>query len=155
MRDIRPEVMDGKKVRDFKPRKGEIYLISSGMMTEKTLSNVLGQRFLTEERHSIFFVGYCDPESPAGRLLQTPRGHKVTLDEKAGEQPALCRVAKFDLTAHAQREDTLNYILKADPRVCILVHGDQPALAWFQERLNTERPGMKIIIPPPGVAVEV
>ena len=65
--DIAPQVMDGRRARDFSPKKGHIYLISSGMMTENTLSNVFAQEFLANERHSIFFVGYCDPESPAGK----------------------------------------------------------------------------------------
>lgn len=155
MRDVRPEVMDGKKVQDFKPRKGEIYLISSGMMTEKTLSNTLGKKFLAQERHSIFFVGYCDPTSPAGRLLATPRGEQVQLDEKEDGQPALCRVDKFDFTAHAQREDLLAHILKVDPRVCVLVHGDQPALDWFQAQLREQRPNMKLVVPPPLETLEI
>ncbi len=33
--DIAPQVMDGRRARDFSPKKGHIYLISSGMMTEK------------------------------------------------------------------------------------------------------------------------
>ena len=38
------------------------------MMTEKTLSNQLAERFLSDARQSVFFVGYADPESPGGRL---------------------------------------------------------------------------------------
>jgi Cft2 family RNA processing exonuclease len=153
--DIRPQVMDGRIARTLKPKRGHIYLISSGMMTEKTLSNVFARHFLPRENHSIFFIGYCDPDSPAGRLRATPRGQKVTLDPETGEQPVLCRVDHFDMTAHAQREDLLNYILRVDPRVCVLVHGDPPALDWFRQQLATERPGMKVVIPPPAQAVEI
>ncbi len=96
-----PEVMDGKKVRNFKPRKGDLYLISSGMMTEKTLSNTLGQKFLENPKNSIFFVGYCDSESPAGRLLDTKPGEYVVLESLAGEQQVNCKVQHFDLTSHA------------------------------------------------------
>ena len=58
---IQPQVMDGRRARDFSPKRGHIYLISSGMMTENTLSNIFAQEFLAHERHSVFFVGYCDP----------------------------------------------------------------------------------------------
>jgi len=36
-----------------------------GMMTENTLSNIFAQDFWRRP-HGIFFVGYCDPSSPAG-----------------------------------------------------------------------------------------
>ncbi|MES2308538.1 MAG: MBL fold metallo-hydrolase, partial [Verrucomicrobiota bacterium] len=123
--EIQPEIMDGRRLQGFRPRPGDIYLITSGMMTEKTLSNTFAQRLLADKRHSIFFVGYCDPDSPAGRLLATPKGERVCMDSSTDEdQPIHCRIEKFDMTAHAQREDILDYIVKLNPRVCLLVHGD-------------------------------
>ena len=153
--DIQPQVMDGRRARDFSPKKGHIYLISSGMMTEHTLSNIFAQEFLAHDRHSIFFVGYCDPDSPAGKLRATKRGDSVTLNAASGPQPVRCRVEHFDFTAHAQREDLLSYILDVKPRVCLLVHGDKAALEWFQQELAAQAPGMKVIIPPPGEGIEL
>jgi Cft2 family RNA processing exonuclease len=155
LEDIRPQIIDGRTVNNQKPKRGHIYLISSGMMTERTLSNVFAEKFLNDDRHSIFFVGYCDPDSPAGRLRATPRGHSVRMNNEAGDQPVLCRVEHFDFTAHAQREDLLNYILKVNPRACVLVHGDRPALDWFKTTLGERAPRMNVMIPPPGQAVEV
>ena len=152
---IRPQVMDGRRARDFSPKRGHIYLISSGMMTENTLSNIFAQEFLAHERHSIFFVGYCDPDSPAGRLRATPRGKEVALNSQSGPQPVRCRVEHFDFTAHAQREDLADYIVAANPRVCVLVHGDPSALEWFRKELGTRAPGMRVIIPPPGETMEL
>lgn len=155
LEDIRPQVMDGRLARDFSPKRGHIYLISSGMMTENTLSNIFAQEFLAHERHGIFFVGYCDPQSPAGLLRATKQGDAVTLNAAYGAQPVRCRVDHFDFTAHAQREDLLRYILDVNPRVCVLVHGDQPALAWFQQELAAQAPGMKVVLPPPGEGIEL
>jgi Cft2 family RNA processing exonuclease len=153
--DIAPQVMDGRRARDFSPKRGHIYLISSGMMTENTLSNVFAEEFLAHERHSVFFVGYCDPESPAGRLRATKAGDSVVLNPAYGPQPVRCRVEHFDFTAHAQREDLLGYILEVKPRVCVLVHGDPAALEWFKRELATQAPGMKVVIPAPGEAMEL
>ncbi len=153
--DIMPQVMDGRRARDFSPKKGHIYLISSGMMTENTLSNIFAQEFLAHDRHSIFFVGYCDPDSPAGRLRATKRNDSVTLNAAYGPQPVRSRVEHFDFTAHAQREDILRYILDVQPRVCVLVHGDLPALAWFQQELAVRAPNMKVVIPSPGEGIEL
>jgi Cft2 family RNA processing exonuclease len=153
--DIQPQIMDGRRARDFSPKKGQIYLISSGMMTEHTLSNIFAQEFLAHDRHSIFFVGYCDPESPAGKLRATKQGESVTLNAAYGAQPVRCRVQHFDFTAHAQREDLLAYVLEVKPRVCVLVHGDPPALDWFEQELAAQAPGMKVVIPPPGEGIEL
>ncbi len=155
LEDIMPQVMDGRRARDFSPKRGHIYLISSGMMTENTLSNVFAQEFLAHEQHSIFFVGYCDPSSPAGLLRATKPGESVTLNAAYGPQPVRCRVEYFDFTAHAQREDLLAYILEVQPRVCVLVHGDPAALEWFQQELAVKAPGMQVVIPPPGEAIEL
>ena len=153
--DIAPQVMDGRRARDFSPKKGHIYLISSGMMTENTLSNIFAQEFLAQERHSIFFVGYCDPDSPAGRLRATSQGNSVTLNPAYGPQPVRCRVEHFDFTAHAQREDLLAYILEVSPRTCVLVHGDPPALKWFQQEIGRLAPKMRVVTPAPGEAMEL
>ena len=155
LEDIEVQVMDGRRARDFSPRKGHIYLISSGMMTENTLSNIFAQEFLAHERHSIFFVGYCDPDSPAGRLRATPPGNSVVLNPAYGPQPVRCRVDHFDFTAHTQREDLLAYILELNPRVCVLVHGDAPALAWFRQELAARAPAMQVVVPPPGQGIEL
>ena len=72
-----------------------------------------------------------------------------------GPQPVRCRVEHFDFTAHAQRDDLLRYILEVKPRVCVLVHGDPLALAWFQSELTRLAPGMKVVIPPPGEGIEL
>jgi Cft2 family RNA processing exonuclease len=150
LEDIQPEMMDGRKATGFRPRKSQIYLISSGMMTENTLSNLIARQMLARENDSILFVGYTDPESPAGRLRQTPRGGRVTLSRAYGDQPVLCHVDYFDLTAHALREDILVYIQNLQPRRCFLVHGDLPAQEWFRDQLAASHPDIEVVIPPPG-----
>lgn len=155
LEDIRPQVMNGRLAASHKPQRGHIYLISSGMMTEKTLSNVLASEFLSSTRNGIFFVGYCDPDSPAGRLLATPEGEDVSINPMVGPQPVRCRVQHFDLTAHALREDMLAYILRLNPRQCVLVHGDPPAIEWFRSQLAAQAPRMKVVIPEAGKALEL
>ncbi|MFH1066860.1 MAG: MBL fold metallo-hydrolase RNA specificity domain-containing protein, partial [bacterium] len=155
MEDIRPEMMSGRSLKDWKPKRGHIYLISSGMMMENTLSNVLAQKILPRENDSIFFIGYTDKDSPAGKLRATPRGDQVILHPHTGSQAVRCRVEYFDLTAHAVREDTLAYIERLKPRRCLLVHGDAPALEWFRGQLHAHCPDMDVLIPPAGEEIEL
>ena len=61
----------------------------------------------------------------------------------------------FDFSAHSQREDILNYIRRLQPKKVVLVHGDPGAVEWFQSTLAVQEPGMQVIIPPPGEAVEL
>lgn len=150
MEDIRPEMMNGRSLKDWKPKRGHIYLISSGMMTENTLSNVLAQKILPRENDSIFFIGYTDKDSPAGRLRATPRGGRVELHPHTGSQPVHCRVEHFDLTAHVVREDMIAYVERLNPRRCFLVHGDASAMDWFRSELGKRCPNMDVLIPPVG-----
>ncbi|HPA16780.1 MAG TPA: MBL fold metallo-hydrolase [Verrucomicrobiae bacterium] len=151
---IGPRLLTGREIGSHRLIPGAIYLLSSGMMIERTLSNLLAQRMLAEERHAIFFIGYCDPASPAGRLRAAHAdGTRVELDPRLGPQPIHCEVDHFELTAHALREDILEYILSVDPKHVVLVHGDPAALEWFRGEIVGRRPTMRVTIPAPGARV--
>ena len=77
MREAAPFILNDETVRDAPLRSGHVYLLSSGMMIPKTLSNVLARRLIENPQHSIFFVGYANPESPAGLLRDAGRGGEV------------------------------------------------------------------------------
>ena len=63
---------------------GCIYALSSGMMTEKTVSNQFARLgFLENRKNSLFFVGYADPASPGGRLRHAVPGDKILLDPRS------------------------------------------------------------------------
>lgn len=150
LEDIRPQVFDLRKARDFKPQRGHIYLLPSGMMTLQTTSNVLAPAFLARENDSIFFVGYTDPASPAGHLRRTERGQRVTINPLLGDHPVRCEVKYFDFTSHALREDLLEFILEARPKNCALVHGDTAALEWFKQAVQERNPKINVFLPEPG-----
>ena len=154
LEDIRPQVFDLRKSIGFKPKRGHIYLLPSGMMTEQTTSNVLASHFLARENDSVFFVGYTDPDSPASRLRHSAKGDRVVLNPLAGDCPVRCEVRYFDFTSHALREDLLEFILKVKPDNCALVHGDSAALEWFQTEISKHSPGINVFIPKPGKEIK-
>jgi predicted metal-dependent RNase len=151
---IQPRLIDGRSAQHFQAKACTIYLLSSGMMTPKTLSNFLAPHFLSNPRHAIFFIGYCDPLSPAGQLIKNFRENgaekHTDLENGEGPTPIRCDVEHFDLTAHAQKKDLIDYILKTRPKHCILVHGDGPALESMKESIAASDPKINIIIPPSG-----
>jgi predicted metal-dependent RNase len=150
-----PFVLAGRGAHEAPIRPKRIYALSSGMMTEKTLSHTFAQRILGNPEHSLFFVGYADPESPAGRIRAAAPGAELVLDAETGARPIRCAVEQFNFSGHASRESILEYILKLKPKKVLLVHGDPPAVAWFQENVRAALPGTEVVLPEPGVRVEI
>lgn len=134
---------------------GQVFLVSSGMMTPRTSSHVLARRMAREERHAVFFVGYVDPESPAGRLKAAGRGGCADLGGDAGAVEVRCRIESFDFTSHCNREHMAEYVARVAPPRVLLVHGDPPALEWMQRELQRRLPRARVLIPLPGEEVEL
>jgi Cft2 family RNA processing exonuclease len=155
MRDVAPLILNDETVRDAPLRGGRVYVLSSGMMIPKTLSNVFARRLIENRQHSIFFVGYANPESPAGLLRDAGTGGEVVLDPDKPAQQIRCNIEQFQFSAHATRETLIDYAKKISPRKIVLVHGDPPAVEWMRAQLATDLPGADVIVPVPGVEIEL
>ena len=113
---------------------------------------------LGDPKNSVLFVGYADPLSPAGRLLAAANAKAETVrldDEEDVPVPIRATVDRFDFSAHANREGLRDFILRAAPKKVVLVHGDPGAVEWFRDTLKADRPEMEVIVPPPGVVVDL
>jgi Cft2 family RNA processing exonuclease len=153
--ELNPFVLNGKTIADAPAHPGRIYALSSGMMTPKTLSNIFARRIIERPEHSIFFVGYADPESPAGRLRSALPNELVSLDDDEPAQILRCQVEQFQFSAHASRESILDYVKKVRPKKVVLVHGDVAAVEWLRAAAADVLPGSEVIIPSPGVEIEL
>ncbi len=153
LQEVAPYVVSGRDIESLRPRKRCIFALSSGMMTEHTLSNIFARRILEDPRQRLIFVGYSDPESPAGILRKTERGAQVVLGDGLAPLELRCRVEEFNFSAHASRESLLDYAVRLKPATIGLVHGDRPAIGWFEAELKRALPGTRIVIPQPGVPV--
>ena len=152
---VEPFVLNGQTIADAPAKPGRIYALSSGMMTPKTLSNIFARRVLSEPKHSIFFVGYADPASPAGILRASQPGDPVALDPDEPPVELRCQVQNFQFSAHASRESIVAYVKKVAPKKIVLVHGDPAAVAWIQAQVATALPDSEVIVPAPGVELEL
>lgn len=150
LQEMAPYVLSGNEINTISPRKKCIFALSSGMMTEHTLSNIFCRKVLGDANQSLFFVGYSDPESPAGRIRRAPQDAPVCLDKDASPIPLRCHIEEFQFSAHASRETLRNYALLLKPEKVVLVHGDRPAVDWFQLALFKQLPETEIIVPDPG-----
>ncbi|MDF1752225.1 MAG: MBL fold metallo-hydrolase [Verrucomicrobiales bacterium] len=144
----------GRSEPEYQP--GHIYAISSGMMSENTVSNRFAKHIITNPKDALLFVGYADPDTPAGKIQSAQPGDSVVLDEKKGRKfPLKCHVQKFDFSGHASRRQLVDYAVKVNPKRIILVHGDVPAKQWMQQEISSQLPHAEVIIPTPGQSINL
>lgn len=155
LEEVNHFVLNGQTIQDSPARGGRIYALSSGMMTPKTLSNIFARRVIESPEHSIFFVGYADPESPAGILKAAQPDELVSLDPEGPPLRLRCQIEQFQFSAHASRESIVAYVKRLAPKKIVLVHGDMPAVEWTHAQLAAALPGSEVIVPKPGVELEL
>ncbi len=149
------QVLDQQQSEKMKLTGGKIFVITAGMMSENTAAYNLALRMMGEERHAIFFVGYTDPETPGGRLRAAKPGEAFHFSAVAGQVAKICEVDDFDLTAHANRDDLLEFVGEVEPRVVILGHGEPESRNWFEQQIRARHPRIKVLQPDPGESLEV
>jgi Cft2 family RNA processing exonuclease len=155
MGEVAPFVLNDETVRDTPVRGGRVYVLSSGMMIPKTLSNVFARRIIENPQHSIFFVGYANPESPAGVLRDAGTDGELALDPDKPPQRVQANIEQFQFSAHATRESLVDFARKISPGRILLIHGDPAAVEWMRFTLSNELPGSEVIVPAPGVELEL
>src|SRR5262249_58303923 len=101
---------------------------------------VFARRLIENPQHSIFFVGYANPESPAGLLREAGANGEVALDPGKPAQRVRCNIEQFQFSAHATRETLIDYAKKLSPPNILLVHGDPPAVEWMRATLPNAIP---------------
>lgn len=152
---LQPFVLNGQTIGDAPARGGRIYALSSGMMTPKTLSNIFARQIVSDPQHSIFFVGYADPTTPAGIVRTAKPGDMISLDPDEPPQELRCKIETFQFSAHASRESIFDYVKRLAPKKVALVHGDPPAVEWMRAQVAAALPGSEVIVPPPGREIEL
>ncbi len=156
LKDMELEAGSKKRKGPIPFHPGCIYALSSGMMSEKTVSNNFARQGLLENaKHGLFFVGYADPETPGGKIRAAKHGDSVLLDPAFPPVTLNCETRIFDFSGHSTRDAILDYILKVAPKKCFLVHGDDGAVAWFKQELKRRLPKTEVIIPEPGVEYDI
>jgi Cft2 family RNA processing exonuclease len=148
-------VLEHGQAEKMKLSGGRIFVITAGMMSENTAAHDLGARMIGDERQSIFFVGYADPDTPGGRLKASKPGETFIFSPGVGEVTRRCELDDFDLTAHANRDELLALVGQVSPRTVLLGHGNDDSRQWFEQQIRANYPKIKVIQPAPGKTVEV
>ena len=147
-------VLEKGQAENMKLTGGRIFVITAGMMSEHTAAHDLAARMMGEERHGIHFVGYADPDTPGGHLKASQHGKPFLFSPSAGILTRRCEVKDFDLSAHANRDELLDFVGEVSPHTVLLGHGDGEARAWFAEQITARHPKIRVIQPTPGQLVD-
>jgi Cft2 family RNA processing exonuclease len=131
------------------PRQNALYVISSGMLVERTPSYTLASGLVGHAGNTVGFVGYCDPDTPGGRLLAAKPGDTFLFETAHVKTKIKARVERFELSGHADRDELLQFAVQTGARSIVLTHGDPPARAWFAEQLASRLPAAKVLDPVP------
>jgi Cft2 family RNA processing exonuclease len=150
---VRPVDDNMRPGRDL-PRKG-IYLVSSGMMVEHTPSYKIAASLLPHPKNGLCFVGYCDPDTPGGRLLEQRDAERFFFEALDYSAPRRASIDQFDLSGHAERQELLDYAVATRARSIVLTHGDNEARQWFARELDQQMPRTTVLDPSPLVRYEV
>lgn len=132
-----------------------IFVVSSGMLVENTPSYAVAAMLLGDPANAICFVGYCDPDTPGGRLRATKKGDVFTFEAKDYNAEVKADVLGFDFSGHAEREELMEFAQRLNPRAIVLTHGDPDARDWFDEQLAMDAPEIKVVDPQPGISEQV
>lgn len=135
LKDLKVKSLPRKLNPGEDPQQNSLYLVSSGMMVENTPSYTLASGLLKQARNTIAFVGFCDPETPGGRLLATKPGDDFVFEAAHVKTKVKARIERFELSGHADREELLEFAVQTQARSIVLTHGDPLARAWFKGEL--------------------
>ena len=140
-------MMFGQWRRGQKLHGPAILLATSGMMIPGSPSFDFARTLAADPRNGIYFVGYADPETPAGLFREQQHDRLKAL---LGVEAIHCQVEVFQFSAHSHRQDLLAMALQLRPRRIIFTHGEAPALEWLAAETRRRLPRSEVILPQQG-----
>ena len=147
-------VLDRGQLGQMKLSGGRIFVLTAGMMSENTAAHDLALRMVGDEKQAIFFVGYADPDTPGGRLKAAQAGETFHFSATGGQLTRRCEIQDFDLTAHANRDELVEFVGQVSPHTVLLGHGEDDSRHWFEEQLRARYPKIRVVQPVPGQCVQ-
>jgi Cft2 family RNA processing exonuclease len=137
-------------------KRPSIIIASSGMMLENTPSYWLAYSMMRHARHTICFVGYTSPDSPARTVSDSLKEQSIKLPGLLEGVPRNCRLEKLQFTGHSNRLQILEMIKAINPAKVVLVHGgNEESLTWTTQQIQEWDNHIEIIAPEIGQLCEL
>ncbi|GIV61120.1 MAG: hypothetical protein KatS3mg043_2209 [Rhodothermaceae bacterium] len=137
-----------------------IYVVGSGMMFERTISNEIARMIVENEKDAIFLVGYTREDAPAGRLLEAAaqgKGTEVVLDKGQGAPAGPLRRRRASASAATAIAATCSGLagrLQPRRRWCSSTARTAPG-RWMADNLRFFYPEIDVIVPGLGDVIRL
>ena len=131
--------------------KNSVVMASPGML-QKGLSRALFEKWCTDEHNGVIFTGYCVQTTLAREVLN---GTKTVRCQDGGELPIKMSVDYVTFCAHADFEQTKDYILTVNPKQIILVHGEKHEAKRLKKELDIIFPEIQTYAPKNWQVVQI
>jgi len=127
-----------------------VIISSSGMLTGGP-SVFYAEKIVQSPNALIAITGYQDEEAPGRKLLElaelSESEKKIDLNGK--EYEVKCRVEKYGLSAHSDRDKILGFLSTLRPRTVIFAHGSEEAISQISDMAVKELDA-NIVVPQNG-----
>ena len=126
---------------------------SSGMLIGGR-SKGYADRLVSNPKNLIAITGYQAKGTPGRALLDLAEQNDSTDREWAlndeASVPMKCRVERYSLSAHADRDQLTELVKKVKPRRLFLVHGDKDARKELSQSVRKTSPDVEVKLPKNG-----
>ncbi|GAA3621621.1 hypothetical protein GCM10022223_43140 [Kineosporia mesophila] len=116
-------------------RRGVI-VATSGMMAPGSPAATWAEWILPDPRSALLISGYQDAESAGAELIRLAEQNSATFDLGGQRIDVRANVAKFALSAHADRKGLGQIVTEVGPRQTMLVHGLRSSQREFADHLR-------------------
>ncbi|MBS2033584.1 MBL fold metallo-hydrolase, partial [bacterium] len=126
-------------------------IVSSSGMLNGGPSQFYAAELAGDTRNAIFITGYQDEESPGGKVLALADAAEPELRLMDRQVRFECKIAKYNLSAHADAGQIATLVARLGPRQCYLVHGEPAARAALAEMMADK---VEVVLPGNGQVAE-
>jgi Cft2 family RNA processing exonuclease len=144
------QVVDNKK-RESVPLGEPCCIVSSSGMLTGGPSQFYAAELASNPKNAIFITGYQDEESPGGKILALADQVQPIMRLMDRQVTLLCKIAKYNLSAHADAVQISSLMATLGPRRCYLVHGDDGARQALTAMMP---PSLSVCLPRNGEMAE-
>lgn len=121
-----------------------VVMASPGML-QSGLSRQLFQKWCHDDRNGVLFTGYCVESTLAKDILN---GMREFYKENGQSTKVRMSVEYISFSAHADFDQTKDFIEKVKPKMVVLVHGEKHEAQRLKGKLDQYfEEGLKIEVP--------
>jgi len=121
-----------------------IYLVTSGMMMEETISHTFAKRLIPSDDALIAAVGYMAPDTPGRKLLDAAEAGEKRIQWNGSGIPLRAGVKSYQFSAHARSREIAELIKALEPKYVVFPHSETDRVNKFIQEYSG-LPGEKII----------